>query len=81
MGGVISGDLAAIHNSTSSGTYLVLVTNSQINCGTTTISNSAGITTRIAASELNGGGISNSGTLTCAGVYDGNFVFHANTCP
>jgi len=39
-----------------------------------------GLTTFVAITQLNGpvGGI---GPTTCAGVYDENFVFYANTCP
>jgi pectin methylesterase-like acyl-CoA thioesterase len=47
----------------------------------TTIFNDETATMRIGGSQLAGGPVSNSGTLTCAGVYDENYTFFANTCP
>lgn len=32
-------------------------------------------------SSLEGGAVIGNGTITCAGVYDENYVFYANTCP
>jgi hypothetical protein len=49
--------------------------------GATTISNGSGVTTFVGGSQLKGGVSSNAGTLTCAGIYDGNYGFHANSCP
>ena len=46
--------------------------------GTTTIQNQSG-TASAAGSQLYGGTV--SGSVTCAGVYDGSFGFHASTCP
>jgi hypothetical protein len=42
----------------------------------------SGSVTQIASSRMDGGSVQNtSGTLTCAGVYNGSFTFFANTCP
>ena len=49
--------------------------------GTTTIRNGPGVTTYVGSTRLDGGTVYNEGTLTCAGVYDENYVFYANTCP
>jgi hypothetical protein len=38
-------------------------------------------TTKIALTQLVGGVANKNGTLTCAGVYDGNFAFFTDTCP
>jgi hypothetical protein len=48
-----------------------------------TICNDTGFTTRVGASLLDGGAVYNpgGGTLTCAGMYDENYVFCASTCP
>jgi len=32
-------------------------------------------------SSLEGGSVTGGGTFTCAGIYDENYVFYANTCP
>jgi len=70
-----------IYNAASSGAYTVLVNNSQISGSTNTIYNDAEFTTRVGASQLDGGAVYAGGTMTCAGVYDENYVFYANTCP
>lgn len=58
------------------------VNNSQISGSTNTISNTTQFTTLVGASQLDGGPVlPNVGTITCAGVYDENYVFFANTCP
>ncbi len=36
-------------------------------------------TIKIAGSQISGGSV--AGNVTCAGVYDASFVFHASTCP
>jgi hypothetical protein len=61
--------------------YAVKVNNSQVTGSTNTIYNESGFTTRVGASSLDGGAVSNGGTLTCAGVYDENYTFYASTCP
>ena len=68
-----------IDNTASSGTYTVLVNNSQVSGGTNTIRNDSGFTTRVGASQLDGGAV--DGVVTCAGVYDENYAFYASTCP
>jgi hypothetical protein len=40
-----------------------------------------GGSSKVALSQLVGGVASNSGSVTCAGVYDENLAFFANTCP
>ncbi|MEO6323501.1 MAG: hypothetical protein ABIT01_19150 [Thermoanaerobaculia bacterium] len=69
-----------LYNSASSARTL-LVTNSRIQGSTATIQNFSNCTTRIGASQLDGGAVSNSGTLSCAGVFDESFAFFPSTCP
>lgn len=71
-----------ISNLASGGVYTVTINSSQISGGTYTIFNNPNFTTRVGASLLSGGTVTNTtGTLSCAGVYDENYVFSANTCP
>jgi len=71
-----------IYNTATSGTYTVTVNNSQITGSTNTIRNDSEFTVRVGASLLDGGAVSaGGGTVTCAGVYDENYVFYASTCP
>jgi hypothetical protein len=46
-----------------------------------TVFNGPGTTTFVGNTQLDGGAVSNSGTLTCAGVYDENYTFYPSTCP
>jgi pectin methylesterase-like acyl-CoA thioesterase len=56
--------------------------NSRIEGSTNTIRSAAGITTRVAVSQLAGGPVDASfGPIICAGVYDESFVFSASACP
>lgn len=73
-GGVVSYGLY------SSGAGAVKVSNSAIEGETRSILNSE-TSTRVAASEMSGGPAVNYSGLTCAGVYDENNTFYANTCP
>jgi hypothetical protein len=59
----------------------VRVNHSQISAETLTILTSLPVL--IGASQLEGGSMigSNGATVTCAGVYDENYTFYANTCP
>jgi hypothetical protein len=59
----------------------VTIDSSKITSSTNTIYNNSGVTTQVGASQLAGGPVSNSGTLTCAGVYNGNYIFFPSTCP
>ena len=78
----ISGVDIGIQNFAASGIYTVTVNNSQISGSTNTIINVTGFTTRVGGSYLNGGpAAASGGTLTCAGVYDEAYAFHASTCP
>ena len=64
------------------GAYTVLVNNSQIIGSDNTVRNDTFFTMRVGASQLSGGPVFTAvGTLTCAGVYDENYVFSASTCP
>jgi len=58
----------------------VKINHSVIKGATRTISNAAGVTTRVGNTQLDGGDVSNAGTLTCAGVYNENYVFSVDTC-
>jgi len=72
---------SGLHNSADGGIYAVTVRNSQVTGSTNTIFNDSEYTTLVAATLLDGGAVSNLGTLTCAGVYDEAYVFYASTCP
>jgi hypothetical protein len=66
------------------GPFTVNVINSQINNAATNTIYNVGATTHTAvmASRLSGAAVRDTpGTLTCAGVYDENYIFYANTCP
>jgi len=41
---------------------------------TNTIKNGVGVTTRVGNTQLDGGNVSNLGTLTCVGAYDENYA-------
>jgi hypothetical protein len=58
-----------------------MINNSVIIGSTNTIYNGTSTTTRVGNTKLAGGAVSNSGTLTCAGVYDENYTFSTDTCP
>jgi hypothetical protein len=57
----------------------VRVDNSRLIATGPVIDNSIGTTTRVGASQLEGGPV--SGPVTCAGVYDENHGFFASSCP
>ena len=48
---------------------------------TNTVWNGSGVTTYVGNTQLDGGPVSNTGTLTCAGVYNENYTFYPSTCP
>jgi hypothetical protein len=74
-------DAYGVYNVAPSGDYTVTIDGSQITASTNTIVNYGGAT-YVGASKLEGGSvIIGTGTVICAGVYDENYVFHANTCP
>ncbi len=52
----------------------VKITNSVINGTTSTIYNSSGAKTFVGNTQLDGGPVSNAGTLTCAGAYNGSYA-------
>jgi hypothetical protein len=62
----------------SSGT--VKINHSVISGTTFTIHNGSGVTTRVGNTQLDGGAVSNSGTLTCVGAYDENYVGLNTSC-
>jgi hypothetical protein len=71
-----------IYNSGSSTPYTVTVNHSQVAGETNAISNNGtGYTTLVGASHLLGGPVAGSGTETCAGVYDEDYVFYPSSCP
>ena len=71
-----------IYNSfTGDGSCTVWVNNSQVSGATTTIYNDPLCTTRVGASQLDGGAVTGGGTVICAGVYDAAYTFYASTCP
>jgi hypothetical protein len=65
------------------GPYIVLVNNSQVTGNTNTIYNDTEFTTRVGASQLDGGAVFvGGGTVTCIGVYDENYTSPGyTTCP
>jgi len=71
-----------IYNTASSGSYLVTIEQSRMQSSDETIRNDAEFTTRVGNTRLAGAAVNvNGGTVTCAGVYDENYVFSASTCP
>lgn len=74
------GSSYGIYNLSASGGYTVIVRDAQIVGSTATLRNDTAYTLRVAVSQLSGGAVSGSG-ITCAGVYDENYVFSASTCP
>jgi len=74
-------DNYGIYNYAPSGAYTVLVNNSQISGSTNTIYNDPNFTTRVGASQLDGGAVFvGGGTFTCIGAYDENYVALDATC-
>jgi hypothetical protein len=59
----------------------IRINHSVVKGSTNTIYNGSSATTRVGNTQLDGGPASNSGTLTCAGVYDETYTFYASTCP
>ncbi len=68
-----------MYNDASSGSYAINVDRSTFQGSTNSISNSSYYTLRIGASKLVGT-VNGSGTFTCAGAYDGNYVTLNNAC-
>jgi hypothetical protein len=69
-----------IRNTAEGGSFTVLVEHSKISGSDNTIASDAEFTTRVALSQLSGGATSGGG-VTCAGVYDENFIFTTSPCP
>ncbi len=65
-------------NSVNSGT--VKINNSVIKGTTNTISNGTFVTTFVANTQLDGGAVDNSGTLTCVGAYSASYVALDTSC-
>ena len=63
------------------GNGTVKINHSVIKGTTYAIYNGSGVTILVGNTQLAGGKASNFGTLICAGVYDENYTFYANTCP
>ena len=70
-----------IYNGATSGSHTMKVDNSRITGSTNTINSITGFTVLVGASQLAGGPVTDGNTVTCAGVYDENYTFYANTCP
>ena len=62
----------------STGTYTVTINHSEI-FGGTTIDTDTEFTTLVGSTLLSGDTV--AGDVTCAGVYDENYDFYADTCP
>jgi hypothetical protein len=72
-----------VANNSTSGLYAVTIQNSVISGSSYTVSNSdnATITTHVGSTQLiSGHSPSTYGSVTCAGVYNVNYTFSANTC-
>ncbi|HET9494124.1 MAG TPA: hypothetical protein VFR15_07840 [Chloroflexia bacterium] len=71
-----------VFNTATTGSHTVKIDNSKITGSSNSIFNGAQFTTRVGASQLEGGPVvPGGGTVSCAGVYDENYVFFASTCP
>ena len=62
------------------GSDWTMVNNSRIEGHTHTIVVWSG-DLHVGGSQLDGGTVSNAGTLICAGIYDENYAFYPDTCP
>jgi hypothetical protein len=58
----------------------VKINHSVISGATNTIVNGSGVTTRVGNTQLDGGPVSGSGTLTCVGAYDENYLALTTSC-
>lgn len=71
-----------IHTYATVGAYIVRANHSQITGDEHSIYASSYFTILVGNSQLSGGPVDDSwGTVTCAGVYDENYAFFADTCP
>jgi hypothetical protein len=62
--------------------YSVTIDRSKLRGPGSTIVNNPNYTTRVGATNLDGGPVSDSSNpVTCAGVYDENYTFFPSTCP
>jgi hypothetical protein len=64
-----------------SGYGTVKIDHSVITGSSAAINNTSGFTNYVGNTKLEGGAVSGGGTTICAGVYDENYTFYANTCP
>jgi len=72
----------AISNYAYFNNYSLTIDNSTLSGSTNTISSHPLFTVRVGGSKLEGGPVQpNNGSVTCAGVYDENYTFFANSCP
>jgi hypothetical protein len=69
-----------VSNNSSGTSVTVKINHSVIKGISSSIANNIFVTTLVGNTHLEGT-VSNSGTLTCAGVYDENYTFYASTCP
>ncbi len=59
----------------------VIKNNHSVISGTTnTLYDGSGVATRVGNTQLDGGAVDNVGTLTCVGVYNGNYVALGTNC-
>jgi hypothetical protein len=72
----------AIRNNATAGIYNVFIDSSTLKAAVT-IGNDDEFTTRLGATKLDffTDAVVGGGTVICAGVYDDNYQFYANTCP
>lgn len=75
------GDSIALGNFGETSSYIVRVSNCQLTGTTNAILNDTAFTTLVGASLLAGPVEEGAGTVTCAGVYDEDYTFYADTCP
>lgn len=65
----------------SGGPFVIKINQSVLSGTTYSVMNDTEFSAFVGGSQLNGGPVSNSGTVQCAAVYDENYIFSANTCP
>ncbi len=82
-GGVTATEIVGVDSYTSGSLFTAHINQSRISAFSGhTISNYSNAATYVGASWLSGGAVIDSGgVLTCAGVYDEDYVFYASTCP
>jgi hypothetical protein len=74
-------NICGVNNYGGGSTYSVTITNSVISGDIYAISSQDNFNTRVSNTELTGIMLYNAVPIKCAGVFNSNYTFYANTCP